>query len=894
MVKRGEALLAAGEPEASLRFAENALAVAPLFLRALQLRADSLFALGDAARALVVLVDASHERAMPAYSFACMSEYAATLGQAQRATEYANHARTMVRERDVHTAKRLVKASRALIANGQPGAALGIARGATVIDPRLGDAWVILARDALLRGDPAQCARALARATEPNKPSGPNTSSLATESDPVDPADPVVNREIGEISLAIGNIALAAKHLRRAWVCGDRESVAPLVVALWRLGDTAGMLRVFSDAEGTLATMAKALFALGNGDRPEGLAEIWGSDIPDALWPLALESALKFAPLDAERWAEQAPSRASSTAILAVKSARTALESGEPARARTLLDPALADDRTKHFAQQLFDRCCHASWHQQLATQLEELAVMLREELAVVSRDDNALASLEQELRALRRELDAPLRVALLGEFSAGKSTFLNAMVGAKVSPMGVLPTTAQVHWLRFGEAGARVVDRRGTAILCTIDEAPRVVERLRNSNSSAAPETLTANTAPSANASVSGVEYVEVTWPAPRLARIELIDTPGFNAGDAGHERAVRSAFAMADVALWLFDARQAGKSSESTPLEEAKSADLPVLGVLNKIDTVAPSALSSVVRVLVEGFSELAPLVLTVSTREGLAAQLVLEDPNAGESAKNQAKVKLAASGFASLLTYLDEHLVNQRLQWKQLRVARRAMQLVAQAEQQLAKSEQSTSQKTLWRESLLAAIAVMRESLGPLLLAARKEVATVLGSQMKGLDSRALRSTSTMRGVDAEELASDAAAEVRWRVREKAVQGLAPGLAELERLAVGAGVVAPESVSLVSATTYQALEEAVREGVRDAQMATLGQGARGIHATSTGLGYDPFAALEQAVFRSDHHEDDRTARLRAALAVARQELAIYRAPTVPHLTVSPANER
>ncbi len=854
MVKRGEALLAAGEAESSLQFAQNAIAMAPLFLRGLQLRADSLFALGDATGALAVLADASAARAMPAFSFACMSHYAATIGNAPLAAMYANHSRTLVRERDSHTAKRLVKASRALIEHREYGAALAVARGATVVDPKLGDAWVILARDALLRGDLAQCARALTRATAVNEGEGAGES--------LDPADSSLNREIGEIALAVGNCALAAKHLRRAWVCGDHESVAPLVVALWRLGDRAGMVRVFSDAEGALAAMAKALFALGNGETPEGLDEIKGGDIPDALWPLALESALHSALPVAERWAQEASTRASAPAILALKAARLAIESGQPASGRTHLEPAFGDERTRPLAQKMFEQSCHQSWHRQLASHLEELSVMLRQE--------SALSRIEQELRALRRELDAPLRVALLGEFSAGKSTFLNAMVGAKVSPMGVLPTTAQVHWLRYGDAGARVVDRRGTAVLCTIDEAPRVVGRLMDADPAA------------------GVDYVEVTWPAPRLGRIELIDTPGFNAGEVSHERAVRSAFAMADVALWLFDARQAGKSSESAPLEEARLADLPVLGVLNKIDLVAPSAMPELLRVLSEGFATLAPLAMIVSTREGLAAQLILEDPNSDEPAKNQAKIKLAASGFASLLAYLDEHLVNQRLQWKQLRVARRAMSLVTQAESALADTDRLASRQAQWRESLLAAIAVMRESLPPLLNAARREVSSMLGAQIKGLDSRRIR------GVDAEELATDAAAEVRWRVREKAAAGLAPGLAELERLAVGAGVVTAESALLVSATTMQALEEAVRAGVRDAHNDRSTERNSAVETNSFSTGYDPFTALEQAVFRSDHHEGDRTTLLRLALAVSAQELANYAQPKAPILTLSADKQR
>ena len=58
--------------------------------------------------------------------------------------------------------------------------------------------------------------------------------------------------------------------------------------------------------------------------------------------------------------------------------------------------------------------------------------------------------------------LDRPLLVAVMGEFNAGKSSFVNALRGAEVAPTGVTPTTATVNVLRYGaEPAARVVAPR-------------------------------------------------------------------------------------------------------------------------------------------------------------------------------------------------------------------------------------------------------------------------------------------------------------------------------------------------------------------------------------------------------------------------------------------------
>jgi small GTP-binding protein len=66
----------------------------------------------------------------------------------------------------------------------------------------------------------------------------------------------------------------------------------------------------------------------------------------------------------------------------------------------------------------------------------------------------------EAILDDLSAERTRPLRLAVVGEFNAGKSTFINALLGAEVAPVGVLPTTAAIHRLRWRHL--EVVDTPG------------------------------------------------------------------------------------------------------------------------------------------------------------------------------------------------------------------------------------------------------------------------------------------------------------------------------------------------------------------------------------------------------------------------------------------------
>ena len=50
------------------------------------------------------------------------------------------------------------------------------------------------------------------------------------------------------------------------------------------------------------------------------------------------------------------------------------------------------------------------------------------------------------------RQLDERFLLVVVGEFNAGKSAFINALVGSSFLVEGVTPTTAHLHVLRYGD----------------------------------------------------------------------------------------------------------------------------------------------------------------------------------------------------------------------------------------------------------------------------------------------------------------------------------------------------------------------------------------------------------------------------------------------------------
>jgi small GTP-binding protein len=273
--------------------------------------------------------------------------------------------------------------------------------------------------------------------------------------------------------------------------------------------------------------------------------------------------------------------------------------------------------------------------------------------LTRLDRHARALHALESTAKVaeLAVERSRPVRVAIVGEFNAGKSTFINAVMGADVAPTGVLPTTATLHHLRYApDPFARIQFYEG-------DVKERIVP------SSELREALK-------GADTGNVKRVEILMPIASLTRVEILDTPGFNAPDQRHTEAARSAFEEADAAIWLLDAGQPLKQSERRILEEAKTAKLPVQILVNKADRLRPDDLAKVMATVAESLEEtgLRSWSVTIPLSARLALQGKLGDAEA-----------LAKSGWDDVQRLLDEQIVGRSDELKERGLRRRGGRVV-----------------------------------------------------------------------------------------------------------------------------------------------------------------------------------------------------------------------
>ena len=109
-----------------------------------------------------------------------------------------------------------------------------------------------------------------------------------------------------------------------------------------------------------------------------------------------------------------------------------------------------------------------------------------------------------------RARLDAPVRIALVGRVKAGKSTLLNAIVGARIAPTDAGECTRLVTVYRHGQV-PRVAARTAAG------ERDLPVRRVDGGLSLEL-----------AGVDAEDVDHLQVDWPTAGLSRATLVDTPG------------------------------------------------------------------------------------------------------------------------------------------------------------------------------------------------------------------------------------------------------------------------------------------------------------------------------------------------------------------------------
>jgi GTP-binding protein EngB required for normal cell division len=175
--------------------------------------------------------------------------------------------------------------------------------------------------------------------------------------------------------------------------------------------------------------------------------------------------------------------------------------------------------------------------HAELAARERQLIMQVRDALASAegSREDL------DRLARLVTEMDELFLLVVAGEYNAGKSTFINALLGDEVFAMGDLPTTMDISILRHGTSGP-----------------PKAV----------------------------GDHTLVYHYPLDVLRDLEVVDTPGTNSMERMEEEITRGFVPRADLVLFVTTLLQPLTASEMTFLTHISDWGKKIIYIVNGVD--------------------------------------------------------------------------------------------------------------------------------------------------------------------------------------------------------------------------------------------------------------------------------------------------------------------
>ena len=158
----------------------------------------------------------------------------------------------------------------------------------------------------------------------------------------------------------------------------------------------------------------------------------------------------------------------------------------------------------------------------------------------VLSNADGPRADVER-LAKLLTEMDELFLLVIAGEYNAGKSTFVNALLGDEVFAMGDLPTTRAISILRYGNPGP---------------------------------------------AEPVGDHTLVYRYSLDVLRDLEIVDTPGTNSLERMEEEITRGFVPRADLVLFVTSLLQPLTASEMDFLSHIREWGKKVIFVVNGVD--------------------------------------------------------------------------------------------------------------------------------------------------------------------------------------------------------------------------------------------------------------------------------------------------------------------
>ena len=176
-------------------------------------------------------------------------------------------------------------------------------------------------------------------------------------------------------------------------------------------------------------------------------------------------------------------------------------------------------------------------------------------------------------------------RILLFGEFKAGKSTFLNAILGGNYAPSDILEMTSWVarYWPSEEEfccvtrADGKVVDYNTKEFLRKCNQRAFTERQLKT------------------------IDRVDIGVKNNRL-NFSIIDAPGFGSVNPANENRLINAISEADIIFWVLSCEVIGGMREAAFIQHFKDTNTPYICILTKCDYLEEDQVEEAIEYIAE----------------------------------------------------------------------------------------------------------------------------------------------------------------------------------------------------------------------------------------------------------------------------------------------------
>jgi len=358
----------------------------------------------------------------------------------------------------------------------------------------------------------------------------------------------------------------------------------------------------------------------------------------------------------------------------------------------------------------------------------KELVARARElakEVGAVSLKDYSSTFLENLVD------ETTFSIVVAGEFNAGKSTLINALLGKKVLEAGALPTTDSITILtQQKEDKQQKIPEEEDVKEEELKEKDRVQKH---------------NVSPTNGGGV----IVHHISNVPLLEDLTFIDTPGTNAVLADHTARTLRLLPTADLILFVTSADRPFPESERALLSSIQTYRKSIVVIVNKMDILETSGGSfgaeekqRVVDFVTEHASDLLggrPMVIPVSSRDALSAKLNNANTNLKRQQQNLPNNSVwERSNFATLESFLKDSLTMEtRIKTKLTNPIGQAEGMVNASVTSLKKEKDELELDIATIKLLNSQYAAWKTEMDAQMLQFRQDVATLLQTEANRCD-------------------------------------------------------------------------------------------------------------------------------------------------------------